>query len=136
MQAGTLPKESHPDAAIPVRAVNLQLRRPPDRSRLLPVKVVVPPNGTLAGTITHVELAGAPVQLIAASPGTPASELSSKGKTADTPLVTLTVVAPLAFRAKSTPMPCSEIVCGEPAALSVTVIDPACGPADLGPKKT
>ena len=72
---------------------------------IVAVRVADPPRGTLAGTTTHVELVGAPVQVRTASPGRPAGELSRSGYTADAPLLTVTLVAPFAFNEKSTPTP-------------------------------
>jgi hypothetical protein len=100
------------------------------------VSVVLPPSGALDGTTRHVAFAGAPTQAKVALPGTPAAELSSSGYTADSPLLTVTLLAPLAFSVKSTPTPCSGIVCGDPAASSATEIDPVAAPAAVGAKTT
>ena len=98
--------------------------------------VAVPPRGALDGCTTHVELAGAPAHDNTAIPGTPASEESNNGYTAEAPLLTVTLVLPFALNVKSTPVPPNEIVCGELAALSCTLNEPVRPPATVGVKTT
>lgn len=98
--------------------------------------VAVPPNGALDGCSKHVELAGAPVQDNTAVPGTPAAEERSSGYTADVPLLTVTLVLPSALKLKSIPVPVNATVCGEFAALFITVKVPVLAPPTVGPNTT
>ena len=69
-------------------------------------------------------------------PGTPAAELSNSGNTACCPAEIVAVVLPAGASAKSTPVPVNATLCGDPAALSVTLTDPARGPAAVGTNTT
>lgn len=79
---------------------------------------------------------GAPAQVRATFPVRPVSELSARGKVADVPLVTVTLVAPFAARLKSMPVPLKLTVCVPLGALSVSTSEPVREPAVVGANST
>ncbi len=79
------------------------------------------PRAAVDGFTRQVAWAGIDVQANATVPGTPAAEESNSGYTASEPEEIVAVVLPFAFSAKSTPVPVSCRLCGDDAALSVTV---------------
>src|SRR5690242_16107573 len=94
-----------------------------------------PLSVALDGVTLHAALAGAPVHANVAVVADP-DERKRSGKTAFCPLAMVTVVSPSAPRAKSSAVPLSRSVRGEPGALSVTVSVPVRAPAAEGAKTT
>ncbi len=103
---------------------------------IVTVTGVTPPSADVAGFTTHVAYAGTGAHVIATVPGTPAADVSSIGNTACPPAAIVAVVLPFALSAKSTPVPVSRKLCGDPAALSTTVKLPVSAPAVAGENVT
>jgi hypothetical protein len=97
--------------------------------------VVLPSMARPAGTTLQVEFCGAPAQVrLTVAPATAGPELKSSGNTPLCPLITVTVEIPFAASAKSTPVPFSASVWGEPGALDEMVSAPVRAPPVVGVK--
>ena len=100
------------------------------------VTSVLPAIAGPFGVTVHVAYAGAPEHAIAAVPGSPAAPVSSSAYVALPPAVIVCDTGPFAANAKSTPIPASATVCGDPAAESTIVNVPDRVPASVGANTT